>query len=64
MTFPDLPGCRADGATPEEAFHQAEDALKAWIKTAQEFGDPIPKPFFKQVVDNGECGLLNRFTQP
>ncbi len=44
VTFPDLPGCMADGSTPEEAFHQAEDALKAWIKTAQEFGDPIPKP--------------------
>lgn len=44
VSFPDLPGCIADGATPEEAFHQAEDAMIAWIKTAQEFGDPIPKP--------------------
>ncbi|MBA2708971.1 MAG: type II toxin-antitoxin system HicB family antitoxin [Tatlockia sp.] len=44
VTFPDLPGCMADGSTPEEAFHQAENALKAWLKTAQEFGDSIPKP--------------------
>lgn len=44
VSFPDLPGCIADGATPEEAFHQAEDAMIAWIKTAQEFGDSIPQP--------------------
>ncbi|MBA2650308.1 MAG: type II toxin-antitoxin system HicB family antitoxin [Legionella sp.] len=44
VSFPDLPGCIADGATPEEAFHQAEDAMLAWIKTAQEFDDFIPPP--------------------
>lgn len=44
VSFPDLPGCIADGATPEEAFHQAEDAMIAWIKTAKEFGDTIPSP--------------------
>jgi len=44
VSFPDLPGCIADGETPEQAFHQAEDALISWIKTATEFNDPIPKP--------------------
>jgi antitoxin HicB len=42
--FPDLPGCIADGETVEEALHAAEDALQSWLKTAEEFGDPIPKP--------------------
>lgn len=42
--FPDLPGCTADGKTVEEALHEAEDALKAWIATAKEFGDAIPEP--------------------
>lgn len=42
--FPDLPGCMADGETVEEALSEAEDALTAWITTAQKFGDPIPKP--------------------
>jgi antitoxin HicB len=42
--FPDLPGCMADGETVEEARHQAEDALKSWLATAEEFGDPTPKP--------------------
>lgn len=42
--FPDLPGCIADGETIEEALHEAEGALKAWLATAKEFGDPIPEP--------------------
>ncbi len=44
VEFPDLPGCMADGETVEAALHEAEDAIDAWIKTAQEFGDPIPEP--------------------
>lgn len=42
--FPDLPGCIADGETIEETLHEAEDALKTWLATAKEFGDPIPEP--------------------
>lgn len=42
--FPDLPGCVADGETVEEALHEAEDALKAWLAAANEFGDSIPEP--------------------
>ena len=41
---PDLPGCVADGETMEEAIHEVESAIKSWIKTAKEFGDPIPEP--------------------
>ncbi len=43
--FPDLPGCIADGETPEEAIRNALDAAESWLKTAREFGDPIPTPF-------------------
>lgn len=42
--FPDLPGCMADGNSVEEALHEAEDALNAWLATSKEFGDPIPEP--------------------
>lgn len=41
--FPDLPGCIADGETVEEALHEAEDALKAWLDTAKEFDDSMPE---------------------
>ena len=41
---PDLPGCMAHGRSREEARANAEDAIRAWIATAQEFGDAIPPP--------------------
>jgi antitoxin HicB len=44
IRFPDLPGCVADGITPEEAIQNGQDALQSWMLTAQEFGDPIPAP--------------------
>lgn len=43
--FPDLPGCRSDGATPEEAIENGRDALRSWLAVAQEFGDKAPKAF-------------------
>lgn len=45
ILFPDLPGCRSDGATPEEAIKNGRDALASWLAVAREFGDKIPSPF-------------------
>lgn len=45
ISFPDLPGCWSDGATPEEAIANGRDALQAWLAVAHEFGDDIPRPF-------------------
>jgi len=45
IIFPDLPGCRSDGATPEEAIENGRDALASWLEVAREFGDKIPTPF-------------------
>ncbi|MEO5375999.1 MAG: type II toxin-antitoxin system HicB family antitoxin [Alphaproteobacteria bacterium] len=44
VEFPDLPGCMADGETPEGALHEASDAVRSWIETARLRGDPIPPP--------------------
>jgi antitoxin HicB len=44
IVFPDLPGCMADGETPEDALHNGMDAALSWLKTAAEFNDPIPQP--------------------
>ena len=42
---PELPGCMAHhGHTQEEALKNAKDAIRLWIDTAKEFGDPIPDP--------------------
>ena len=45
ITFPDLPGCRSDGASPEAAMENGRDALASWLAVAKEFGDKAPKPF-------------------
>jgi predicted RNase H-like HicB family nuclease len=39
---PDLMGCVSDGETPDEALHNIYDAIKCWLDTARENGDPIP----------------------
>ena len=44
IEFPDLPGCVSDGETVAAAVANGADALRSWLLTAQEFGDPIPPP--------------------
>jgi len=43
-TFPDLPGCMADGETPEEAVAEAKDAFECWMEAQKEWGRVYPKP--------------------
>lgn len=40
---PELPGCMAHGDTQEAALANAQDAIRLWIDTAKEFGDPVPE---------------------
>lgn len=41
---PELPGCRAHGATHEAALASVKEAMQLWIDTATEYGDPVPEP--------------------
>jgi predicted RNase H-like HicB family nuclease len=41
---PELLGCSAHGPTHEAALASAQEAIRLWIDTAKEFGDPVPKP--------------------
>ncbi len=43
-TAPDLPGCMSDGATPEEAVSNIQDAIAAWIEVARDLGHDVPQP--------------------
>ena len=47
---PELPGCMAHGNTKEEALMNINEAIKLWLDTAKEFGDPIPKPVGRRLV--------------
>ena len=41
---PELPGCRSDGDTPQEALTNVYDAIICWFEAAQEMGRTIPLP--------------------
>jgi predicted RNase H-like HicB family nuclease len=41
---PELPGCMADGATPEEAVQAAQTAIRLWIEGARKLGRSVPRP--------------------
>ncbi|HKS62857.1 MAG TPA: type II toxin-antitoxin system HicB family antitoxin [Xanthobacteraceae bacterium] len=43
-TVPDLPGCMSDGASPEEALANVQDAIATWIEAANDLGHAVPKP--------------------
>ena len=42
ITFPDYPGCMADGETPDAAVAEGRDALASYVATLRELGRPIP----------------------
>ena len=41
---PELPGCMAHGNTQDAALLNANEAIKLWLDTAREYGDPVPEP--------------------
>lgn len=48
ISVPDLPGCMADGKSPNEAYENAKIVIREWIETAKAKGRPIPKSVFGQ----------------
>lgn len=46
VSVPDLPGCMADGETPQKAVENAQVMIQEWIETAQMLGRKIPEPSF------------------
>lgn len=44
VEVPELPGCKADGSTYEEALENVQQIIKEWIETALEEGRAIPEP--------------------
>ena len=42
VEVPELPGCMADGETPEEALKNSEIIIAEWLETAEFLGRAIP----------------------
>ena len=49
VEVPELAGCMADGATPEEALHNVNTVVAEWIETAKLLGRAVPEPAGKRV---------------
>jgi predicted RNase H-like HicB family nuclease len=47
---PELPGCSAHGSTQETALSNSQDAIRLWIDTAKEYGDPVPEPKCRRLI--------------
>lgn len=54
---PELPGCQADGDTPQKVWDNAERIIQEWHDTAKQLGGDIPKretreitPYMKRAV--------------
>ena len=47
---PELPGCSAHGNSREEALKNSGHAIRLWVETAEEFGDPIPEPKGRKLI--------------
>lgn len=44
VEFPDMPGCRCQAQTVEEAFHRAARALRGHTRRLRRAGAPLPRP--------------------
>lgn len=44
ITFPDLPGCMADGDTEKETLANGKDAFFSWVSARIDQGKGIPAP--------------------
>jgi predicted RNase H-like HicB family nuclease len=50
VEVPELPGCKANGQSYEEAVANARVVIEEWIQKAQELGRPIPEPQGKLIL--------------
>ena len=55
----ELPGCIADGETPQEALNNVDEAINLWIEVQQKSGRsvPAPKVYENKKEYNGKISL-------
>ena len=48
---PSLPGCISQGSTRGEALNNIQEAVKAYLESLHDHGDPIPPSIHEDVVE-------------
>jgi predicted RNase H-like HicB family nuclease len=60
--FPDLPGCTSGGATMDEVYRNAMEAVRLWADDARADGEELPKPRDMQAL-RSEPGVAEALAQ-
>lgn len=58
----EIPDLCAYGETPDEAFHEIEVAVCAWLEVLQKDGVPFPAP--ENSLLTNELGAIEQATEP
>ena len=48
---PSLPGCITQGATRDEALSNVREAIRAYLASLEEHGEPVPPPISEEIVE-------------
>lgn len=48
---PSLPGCISQGISRQKALENIQDAMRAYLESLKEHGDPIPPAIYEETVD-------------
>lgn len=46
-----LPGCISQGETYEKALENIRDAIRGYIKSLENHGEPVPPPIHEAIVE-------------
>jgi predicted RNase H-like HicB family nuclease len=46
----ELPGCMAHGSSHASALKNLRAAMRLWIRTAKEFGEPVPEAKGRRLI--------------
>jgi len=61
---PELPGCMADGASPEAAIKEAKKAARLWTEVAKKEKRKIPRPLNRRGSIFSRTGGLYGIREP
>lgn len=57
-SIPELPGCLADGETPDAAYAELKDVLEFWLQVAKEQGKDVSDPaIYEEIYYSGKTVL-------
>lgn len=59
----ELPGCIADGSTPEEALSNLRQVIAEWVEVAKEEGRSVPRPLTKEDMEKIQKITATQFRQ-